>query len=104
MLKSLVAQIASQSVAIILQQKREAGRATFRRRDRCMWPSLEEECRLKIAECQVLEAKLRSGEPSSWLSPSQDRRQSGKGQLKEKCLSSSRARLTPALPYENGEW
>ena len=63
MLKSLVAQIASQTVAIILQQKREAqdARPSDAETDAYV-AELEEECRLKIAECQVLEAKLEKAE------------------------------------------
>ena len=63
MLKSLVAQIASQSVAIIMQCKREAqdARPSDAETDEYL-AELEEELRLKIAECQVLEAKLADSE------------------------------------------
>lgn len=106
MLKSLVAQIASQSVAIIMQCKREAqdARPSDAETDEYV-AELEEELRLKIAECQVLEAKLADTERRRLaFSKSVSKMAIDNGQLKER-VAFLESELTDSglYHYENGE-
>lgn len=106
MLKSLVAQIASQSVAIIMQCKREAqgARPSDAETDEYV-AELEEELRLKIAECQVLEAKLADTERRRLaLSKSVSNVAIDNGQLKGKvAFLESELADSGLYHYENGE-
>jgi len=106
MLKSLVAQIASQSVAIIMQCKREAqdARPSDAETDAYI-AELEEELRLKIAECQVLEAKLADTERRRLaLSKSVSNMAIDNGQLKgEITFLKSELADSGLYRYENGE-
>lgn len=106
MLKSLVAQIASQSVAIIMQCKREAqdARPSDAETDAYI-AELEEELRLKIAECQVLEAKLADTERRRLaLSKSVSTMAIDNGQLKDE-ITFLKSELADSglYRYENGE-
>ena len=106
MLKSLVAQIASQSVAIFLQCKREAqdARPSDAETDAYI-AELEEELRLKIAECQVLEAKLADTERRRLaLSKSVSNMAIDNGQLKDEItFLESELADSGLYRYENGE-
>jgi len=107
MLKSLVAQIASQSVAIIMQCKREAqdARPSDAETDAYV-AELEEELRLKIAECQVLEAKLADTERRRLaLSKSVSNVAIDNGQLKAR-VTFLEAELAESglYHYENGDF
>ena len=106
MLKSLVAQIASQSVAIIMQCKREAqdARPSDAETDEYL-AELEEECRLKIAECQVLEAKLADSERRRLaLSKTLSNGANEKGMLKDEiAFLKSELADSGLYRYENGE-
>jgi len=106
MLKSLVAQIASQSVAIFLQCKREAqdARPSDAETDAYI-AELEEELRLKIAECQVLEAKLADTERRRLaLSKSVSNMAIDNGQLKDEItFLESELADSGLYHYENGE-
>lgn len=106
MLKSYVAQIASQGVAIIMQCKREAqdARPSDAETDAYV-AELEEELRLKIAECQVLEAKLTNTERRRLaLSKSVSNMAINNGQLKGKvAFLESELADSGLYHYENGE-
>ena len=106
MLKSLVAQIASQSVAIIMQCKREAQDAHPSDAETDAYVAeLEEELRLKIAECQVLEAKLADTERRRLaLSKSVSNVAIENGQLKDKvAFLESELAESVLYHYENRE-
>lgn len=106
MLKSYVAQIASQGVAIIMQCKREAqdARPSDAETDEYV-AELEEELRLKIAECQVLEAKLADTERRRLaFSKSVSKMAIDNGQLKSKvAFLESELADSGLYHYENGE-
>ena len=105
MLKSLVAQIASQSVAIIMQCQREAQGAHPSDAETDEYAAeLEEELRLKIAECQVLEAKLADAERRNLaLSKSVSNVAIDNGQLKDRVTFLETELADSGLyHYENG--
>lgn len=106
MLKSLVAQFASQSMAIFLQCKRESqdARPSDAETDEYV-AELEEELRLKIAECQVLEAKLADTERKRLaFSKSVSNMAIKNGQLKDKVIFLESELADSGLyRYENGE-
>jgi septal ring factor EnvC (AmiA/AmiB activator) len=107
MLKSLVAQIASQSVAIFLQQKMEAQDARPSDAETYAYVAeLEEELRLKIAECQVLEAKLADTERRRLaLSKSVSNVAIDNGQLKDRVtFLESELADSGLYHYENGDF